>query len=112
MAAELRGRFINEFNTYELISRLSDLLPLKEQTCKIVSVHGSVKRFSGGVVECNLQQDDVTAFIENYGKKQMKQFEEKKHLTCLVKAISTASIYTSDANTVLIRRRQRMQRKL
>ena len=67
MAAKLRGRFINVFNTDELISRLSDLLPLKEQTYKIVSVQGSVKRFRG-VVECSLQEDDVTAFIENYGK--------------------------------------------
>ena len=81
----------------------SDLLPLKEQTYKIVSVQGSVKRFRG-VVERNLQEDDVTAFIENYGKitnetlrKKTPHMPGKGNKYCK---------YTSDSSTVLIRRRQ------
>ena len=51
MLARFRSRFIDVFDTEELVGSLDDLLPLSADGYKVVSIQGSVKKFTC-IVNC------------------------------------------------------------
>ena len=76
MLANFRSRFIDISNTDELIHNVLDHLPLAEDSCKVVNVKGTTKRFTA-IVNCKdnidpkyfqeefLRINNVTMYIIN-----------------------------------------------
>ena len=64
--SSFRAHFINVENTEELIAAVKDILPLKEESYKIVNVRGSIKKFIASI-DCHITSTEE--FLKSYQDK-------------------------------------------
>ena len=67
--ADLENVFCGQENTEELISRVREVIPIKENNHKIISVQGSERRFKATIKTTLQNEEDIATFIKNYGIK-------------------------------------------
>ena len=66
---DITNIFSGEENTETLFEYVRNILPIKEENYKILSVKGTARTFKANI-KANLQsEEDVAKFIENYGLK-------------------------------------------
>ena len=88
--ADLENVFCGQENTEELISRVREVIPIKENNHKIISVQGSERRFKATIKTTLQNEEDIATFIKNYGIKN----NETLRISKTKKATSTKGEHT------------------
>ena len=64
---DFQNAFSGQRNTYELFSRVREIIPMDAKDYKITSVEGSASKFKASVKIGLKSEEDINDFIKNYG---------------------------------------------